>query len=97
MSYRILGETVKSVPGTEFGLSARDMVAKISNDHIAVIKDRKSRLIMKDGRIFLVKAQAVSLKFPGIRVSLATNAPVCSKTVKFLLSNGIDTLKLEKS
>lgn len=76
------------------GLSSRTRISTIGEDHIAFVVDRKSRIIMKDGKGVLEKAENVWAKKPDLTVSLKTNAPVCSKTRAFLNDHGIDVLPL---
>lgn len=79
----------------DFGLNSRTVLKKISNNHIAIVINRKSRFIMKDGKMFLEKAHSVKKTAGDIRVSLMTSAPVCSKTASFLAENGIDIIPLK--
>ena len=61
-----------------------------------IIKDRKSRIIMKDG--YLIKEQAEKIiELVGAKeVCLGTTAPVCSKTKLFLERTNIDVFSLDK-
>ena len=77
------------------GLSARDRIERISEDHWALILDRKSRIIMADGRRILAKVEKVRSRVPGVRVDVKTRAPVCSKTRAFLQERGIGILDLD--
>ena len=77
-----------------FGLSSRTRISTVGTDHIAFVVDRKSRIIMKDGRGVLEKAEKVWSLNPTLTISLKTNAPVCSKTRAFLKDRGIDVLPL---
>ena len=76
-----------------FGLTARDRVERLSTNHIALIVDRKSRIIMADGKRILEKVNKIQNHSPGIKVSLRTSAPVCSKTRTFLEGQGIEVRK----
>lgn len=51
--------------------------------------NRKSRIIMKDATAILEKAGKIKNIDPDAVVILETNAPICSKSVKFLNENGI--------
>lgn len=77
-----------------FGLSSRTRISTLGADHIAFVVDRKSRIIMKDGKGVLEKAEKVWAQKPGMTISLKTSAPVCSKTRAFLDVHGIDILPL---
>ncbi len=79
-----------------FGLTPRTMVGQYYSNHRVLIKDRKSRIIMKDGRQILEQVQKIKNEEPKSKVSLATNAQVCGKTTKFLKEKGIEILSLKK-
>jgi hypothetical protein len=49
---------------------------------------------MKDGHQILQQAEIIREHVSGAEISLATSAPVCSKTEAFLGDNGINTLSL---
>jgi hypothetical protein len=51
---------------------------------------------MKDGNKILEQVNLIKEKKPKIKIGLATNAPVCNKTTKFLGEEGIDILALDK-
>ncbi len=54
-----------------------------------IVIDRKSRIIMADGRKIAEKAGKIKATEPGAEVVLKTTAPVCSKTLAFLAELGI--------
>lgn len=59
---------------------------------IALVIDRKSRLVLADGVRILAQIQAIRNKADGQAVMLKTTAPVCSKTILFLQEHGIPVL-----
>ena len=71
----------------QFGLNSRTKLATL-NKHIAIIVDRKSRIIMKDGRRIFDQVAAIRKKEKR-PVVLLTSAPVCGKTKIFLSENDI--------
>lgn len=77
-----------------FGLSKRTRLHTLDSGHLAFVVDRKSRFIMKDGKGLIEKAEKVWSTHPGMKISLMTSAPVCSKTLKLLTEHGIDILPL---
>ena len=81
-------------PG-KYGLPNRTVLYKLDENHIAIVKDRKSRIIMKDGDILLQAAEKIRKKAPGVKISIMTNAPVCSKTRAFLDTKGVDFTSIE--
>lgn len=82
----------KILEASKFGLSSRTILVKIDSNHIGIIKNRKSRIIMKDGVKILKSAEQIKKMSPDTRVSLITNAPVCSKTTKYLMENEIEVI-----
>ena len=74
---------LKTVNADEFGLSSRIKLAIDSKDNHYIIKNIKSRIIMKDGEKINEIANQIKPNIKGC-VFLATTAPVCSKTKKYL-------------
>lgn len=74
----------------QYGLPARTVLEQLDNKIIAIVMNRKSRIIMADGRKILDKAGKITQVQPSARVVLKTTAPVCSKTIKFLEKEGIE-------
>lgn len=73
----------------DFGLPPRTVLEQLDEQTIAIIIDRKSRIIMADGKKIIEKAQKITASIPSISIALKTSAPVCSKTAKLLENNGI--------
>ncbi|NNK97347.1 MAG: hypothetical protein HKP41_23575 [Desulfobacterales bacterium] len=73
----------------EYGLPARTIIEQIDPYTVALLIDRKSRIIMADGKKVLEKVKKIKHVRPAMVVVLKTNAPVCSKTQKFLEAEGI--------
>ena len=80
----------KLIDPNEFGLPARTIIEKLGENRLALVIDRKSRLIMADGRKIVAKAAKIRENRPECHLSLRTTAPVCSKTVKYLAEQGIE-------
>ena len=76
----------------DFGLHARTLLEQIDDTTIAIVINRKSRIIMADGRKILEKALKIKAVQPSFTVVLKTTAPVCSKTSKFLEAEGIQLI-----
>ena len=77
----------------EFGLPARTVLEQIDDNTIAIVMNRKSRIIMADGKKILEKVQAIKGVQPGLSVALKATAPICSKTIKFLAAEGIQLIQ----
>ncbi len=80
----------KTIDPKEFGLHPKTVIEETAKNHLHIIINRKSRIIMSDGKKILKKALTIKEHQPKARVSLKTSAPICSKTVIFLKENGID-------
>jgi len=80
----------------DFGINSRTVLKKINKKHIAIVINRKSRIVMKDGKGILEKVRSVKGSAGDVKVSLMTGAPVCSKTENFLAENGIDIISLKQ-
>lgn len=72
-----------------YNLPARTTLVQVSENHIAIVVDRKSRIIMADGKKLLDKTIKIKEAAPNLYVSIVTTAPVCSKTKKYFQKNGI--------
>ena len=94
--YYIKNKEILLIDPKRFGLSPRSVLGQLSQNHLVILKDRKSRIIMKDGNQIIEQINTMQYNEPNVRISLATNAPVCSKTTEFLMEKGIDMLSLEK-
>ena len=94
--YYIEQKEILLIDPREFGLSIRAMIGKYYDNYLVLIKDRKSRIIMKDGNQILDQINLIQNNKPNIKISLATNAPVCRKTATFFMEKGIEILTLQK-
>ena len=73
----------------EFGLHARTVLELVDDTTLALVIDRKSRIIMADGKKILEKVEQIQKVQPRVNVILKTSAPVCSKTLTFLKKAGV--------
>jgi len=94
--YYIENKEIILLHSSKFGLSPRTLIGKYSDSHLVLIKDRKSRIIMKDGRQILEQIRVIKSHAPEAEIHLATYAPVCGKTIKYLNEKGIRIYSLEK-
>lgn len=83
---------MNSVDPKQFGLSSRTHLIENKNT-ISIIIDRKSRIIMKDGKKILDQANSIQ-KIKKKAITLLTSAPVCGKTKIFLSENDINIKSL---
>ena len=73
----------------KYGLNARTVLIENEQKEIIIVINRKSRIIMKDGRKILEKARKRQQQENKI-ISVSTEAPVCSKTKQHPQKNGIE-------
>ena len=74
---------LKLIEPITVGVSNRIKIGVDINNNYYIVKNIKSRIIMKDGKK-LTKQQIQSLRNKKKNVFLATTAPVCSKTINYL-------------
>ena len=79
---------LKEINSKSVGAPTRSVIGQDNNNHLYIIKNIKSRIIMKDGHKIIETAKRIKNN-TNSRVSLATTAPVCSKTTRFLIENDI--------
>ena len=79
---------LKEIDSKSVGAPTRSVIGEDSSNHLYIIKNIKSRIIMKDGYKILETVKQIKNKTSS-SVSLATTAPVCSKTIRFLNENDI--------
>ncbi len=76
-----------------FSLPPSTKLKQVGSNQFDIIIQRKSRIIMKDGKGVLAKVDKIKHHVPKAKVSLRTSAPVCSKTKAFLEERGISVLE----
>jgi len=82
----------KNIDPKVFDLPPKTVIEKLTDKHYALVVDRKSRVIMADGKKLVEKADKIQNMEPGTKISLRSTAPVCSKTIRFLADHGIELL-----
>ncbi len=73
---------MESLSPKDYGLNAKVRLIQ-SEDHIGIVIDRKSRIIMKDGIRILDQVNKIN-ETTNTAIHLYSSAPVCSKTKAFL-------------
>jgi len=76
----------------KYNINSRALIKQSQPNHIIIVVDRKSRIIMKDGMRINEQKQAINQVKPNTKVSLQTTAPICSKTKEYLLSKNINII-----
>ena len=79
---------MKNINPADYNLHPRTRLLG-ENKKIFIVIDRKSRIIMKDGHRIVEIANKIKSVKNKKSVGVMSNAPVCSKTKKFLINNGI--------
>ena len=74
-----------------FNLNSRAVIEE-EKSALTIDVNRKSRIIMKDGRRLLDQVRQIK-NFSKKPVSIFTTAPVCSKTKGFLNNNGVEIIQ----
>ena len=85
---------MKRIDPKKFNLSKKVVIEK-TNSSLSIIINRKTRIIMKDGRGLLEQANQIK-KVSNKPVSIFTTAPVCSKTKTFLSNNNVEIIQEKK-
>ena len=75
-----------------YSLPAKTALEQVDANTIALVINRKSRIILADGRKILEKANRIKGVTPSTTVILKTTAPVCGKTKSFLEDAGVQVL-----
>ena len=79
---------LKEINPRSVGAPPRSKLAIDLNKNIYIVKNIKSRIIMKDGMKIVDIANSIQAP-KNTKKYLATTAPVCSKTKKYLEENQI--------
>lgn len=79
-----------------YELPPRTVLMKRGPDEFILVINRKSRIIMKDAVTILKRAEKIKEKALNAWVVVETNAPVCSKSIKFLKENGISVVAVSE-
>ena len=75
------------------GLPSRTIVEEVNRDTLALVIERKSRIIMADGIKILSKVSIIKTAKPHMNVILKTTTPICSKTLQLFENNGLEVIK----
>ena len=82
---------LKQIDPSTLGFSKRTQVAVGKDRNYYIVKNIKSRIIMKDGKKIAKTASTIKNQ-TSKQVFLATTAPICSKTKTFLESKNIQII-----
>ena len=82
---------LRLINSNDLGLPTRTKLAIDDKRAHYIIKNIKSRIIMKDGKKILETAKKIKTETKS-SIFLATTAPICSKTKAYLKENKIETI-----
>lgn len=85
-------ENYKVLDPIDYGLAKRVKIVEISNNHLGILKQRKSRIIMKDGLQIMEIVNQIRSAKPKINISLIISGPLCGKTRKYLSENRVGVI-----
>lgn len=74
-------------------LNRRDTI-NVNGDEVIISKERKSRIVMKDGKKILRDAEKIRVQKKNARIIIRTDAPVCSKTRSWLAEHNISFINM---
>ncbi len=80
---------MEKIDPKQFGLPGRTVIHQTGKNEYSLVVDRKSRIIMADGKKILKKVEAIKNVTPEVKIRLKTSAPVCSKTTTFLNEHSV--------
>ena len=80
---------MKNINPENYNLSQRIILKQNELGELFLVIDRKSRIIMKDGKRILEMVHKIKSFDKGIKVSVLTSAPVCSKSRSYLKEKNI--------
>ncbi len=78
-----------------FGLNSRIQLKQLDINHIAIVKNIKSRIISKDATKIIEMADTIKAKEPDYKVSLMCTKNICSKSIKLLINHNIDIVYID--
>lgn len=76
----------------EYGLSSRIRLEQLNENHIAIVKIIKSRIIQKDALKIINIAASIKSYKSEVKISLICNPNICSKSTKLFIDNGIEII-----
>jgi|AP95_1055475.scaffolds.fasta_scaffold01783_4 hypothetical protein len=81
---------MKNIDPRKYNLSHRIRLLQNNSGDLFIYVDRKSRLIMKDGKRIHELVKSIQSVEKARKISVLTSAPVCSKTRQYLAEQKIN-------
>jgi hypothetical protein len=83
---------MKLVNASDFNLPSRVILRAVGENHIAIVKLIKSRIIQKDAAKIVEIARQIQHVDADLKVSLVCSSAICSKSVALLKSEGVGVI-----
>jgi hypothetical protein len=83
---------MKLVNPSDYNLPSRVILRAVGENHIAIVKLIKSRIIQKDAAKIVEIARQIKNVDAGLKVSLVCSSAICSKSVALLKSEGVGVI-----
>ena len=82
---------LKQIDPVIYGLPKRTVLQSDGQD-IIIVKQRKSRIIMKDSRQIMEIADKIKKHDNKVHIKLLISGPICSKSIKYLSEKDVEIL-----
>jgi len=83
---------MKPTNASDYNLPSRVILRAIGENHIAIVKLIKSRIIQKDAAKIIEIARQLKSVDVGLKVSLVCSSAICSKSLALLKNEGIGVI-----
>jgi predicted Fe-Mo cluster-binding NifX family protein len=83
---------MKSTNAPDYNLPTRVILRAVDENHIAIVKLIKSRIIQKDATKIVEIARQIQRVNADMKVSLVCSSAICSKSVALLKNEGIGVI-----
>ena len=83
---------MKPTNASDYNLPTRVILRAVGENHIAIVKLIKNRIIQKDAAKIVEMARQIQRVNADMKVSLVCSAAICSKSVTLLKNEGIGVI-----
>lgn len=73
-----------------YKLNPRTQLEIVGDNHLAIVKRIKSRIIQKDAHKIIAMAEQIKSTDASLKVSLLCHDNICSKSLDLLNNNGVE-------
>lgn len=82
----------EKINAVDYNLSSRVVLRVIGDNHIAIVKRIKSRIIQKDAIKIIEMAKHIQVVDSSLAISLICTSAICSKSLALLKAEGIGVI-----